>query len=73
MFCLRLHPTSSGLFFGIAVIAFWGLLWLWFLGQLPQQPGSARRHSNTPIEVAASVRDGGGLHAGEASLPATAF
>jgi hypothetical protein len=73
MFRLRLHPTSSGLFFGIAVIAFWGLLWLWFLGQLPQQPGSAPRHSNVPIEVAASVRDGGGLHAGEASLPATAF
>jgi len=72
MFRLRLHPTSSGLFFGIAVIAFWGLLWLWFLGQLPQ-PGSARRRSNAPIEVAASDRDGGGLHAGEASLPATAF
>jgi hypothetical protein len=72
MFRLRLHPTSSGLFFGIAVIAFWGLLWLWFLGQLPQ-PGSAGRHSNARIEVATSDRDGGVALAREPSFPATAF
>ena len=36
MFRLRLHPTSSGLLFGIAVIAFWALLWLWFFAQLPR-------------------------------------
>jgi hypothetical protein len=72
MFRLRLHPTSSGLFFGIAVIAFWGLLWLWFLGQLPQ-PGSARQHPNGLIEVASSNGDGGGALAREASFPATAF
>jgi len=72
MFRLRLHPTSSGLFVGFAVIAFWGLLWLWFLGQL-SQPGSSRRPSNAPIEVATSDRDGGGLLAGEAGFPATAF
>ncbi|HEY4886661.1 MAG TPA: hypothetical protein VII08_23740 [Myxococcales bacterium] len=73
MFRLRLHPTRSGLFFGIAVIAFWALLWLWFFGQL-SQPGSARRHSNDSIEVATSDRDGGGRpHISEASLQATAF
>jgi hypothetical protein len=72
MFRLRLHPTSSGLLVGIAVIAFWGLLWLWFLGQL-SQPGNARRYSNAPNEVAASDRDGGRPPASEASLQATAF
>jgi len=72
MFRLRLHPPSSGLFFGIAVIAFWGLLWLWFLGQLPQ-PGSAQRQSDARIEVATSERDGGPALAREASFPATAF
>ena len=72
MFRLRMHPTSSGLLVGIAVIAFWGLLWLWFLGQL-SQPGSARRQSSAPIEVAASDRDGGRPPASEASLQATAF
>jgi hypothetical protein len=34
MFRLRLHPTSSGLAIGFAVIALWALLWLWFLAQL---------------------------------------
>ncbi len=72
MFRLRLHPTSSGLLFGVAVIAFWGLIWLWFLGQL-LQPGSARRHSNAPIDVAASDPDGDRPRAREASLPAFVF
>ncbi len=72
MFRLRLHPTSSGLLFGVAVIAFWALIWLWFLGQLPQ-PGSARRHSNASIDVAASDPGGDRPHAREASLPAFVF
>ena len=71
MFRLRLHPTPSGLLFGIAIIAFWGLLWLWFFGQLPQ-PGSARRHANAN-QVATSDRDGGPLLAKEASLEAATF
>ena len=65
MFRLRLHPTSSGLLSGIAVIAFWALLWLWFLGQL-SQPGSARRHTNAPVEIAVS---GDRLHVAEATAP----
>jgi hypothetical protein len=36
MFRLPLHPTSSGFLFGIAVVAFWALLWLWFFAQLPR-------------------------------------
>jgi hypothetical protein len=31
MLRFRLHPTPSGLFLGIAMIAFWALMWLWFL------------------------------------------
>jgi hypothetical protein len=34
MFRLRLHPTSSAFAAGIAVIALWALLWLWFIAQL---------------------------------------
>ena len=34
MFRLRLHPTPSGLALGLAVIALWALLWVWFLAQL---------------------------------------
>jgi len=73
MFRLRLHPTSSGLLFGIAVIAFWALLWLWFFGQLSQL-GGARRHANAPSRVVATSDRVGGLpHALKASVPAAAF
>jgi len=34
MFRLRLHPTPTGLLFGIATIAFWALLWLAIFAQL---------------------------------------
>ena len=67
MFRLRLHPTSSGLLSGIAVIAFWGLLWLWFLGQL-SQPGSARRDTSAS-GIAVSDREGDRPHVTEASAP----
>jgi len=40
MFRLRLHPSPSGLLTGIAVIAFWALLWVWFIAQLVQEPRS---------------------------------
>ncbi len=38
MFRMRLHPTSSGFAVGIAVIALWALLWLWFFAQLANGP-----------------------------------
>jgi hypothetical protein len=41
MFRLRLHPTPSGFVTGIAVIALWALLWLWFVIQLVEAPRSA--------------------------------
>ena len=34
MFRTRLHPTPSGFALGIAMIALWALLWVWFLVQL---------------------------------------
>jgi hypothetical protein len=34
MLRFRLHPTPSGLFLGVAVIALWALMWLWFLYSL---------------------------------------
>jgi hypothetical protein len=36
MFRLRLHPSPLGLLSGIAVIAFWALLWLSVIVQLHQ-------------------------------------
>ena len=36
MFRLHLHPSTSDLFFGVALVTFWALLWLWFFAQLPR-------------------------------------
>jgi hypothetical protein len=36
MFRLHLHPSPSSFLFGIGLVAFWALLWLWFLAQLPR-------------------------------------
>ncbi len=41
MFCLRLRPTPTGFALGIAMIAFWALLWVWFIVQLVQPPRPA--------------------------------
>jgi hypothetical protein len=40
MFNRRLHPTPSGFAFGLAVIALWALIWIWFFAQLsrPRPP-----------------------------------
>jgi len=48
MFRLRLHPTPSGLVAGIAVIALWALLWLWFIAQLVQAPQSVTSRTFAP-------------------------
>lgn len=43
MFRLRLHPTPSGFAVGLAVIALWALLWVWFIAQLAESPRTAAR------------------------------
>jgi hypothetical protein len=43
MFRLRLHPTPSAFALGIAVIALWALLWVWFIAQLALTPQTAPR------------------------------
>lgn len=43
MFSRRLHPTPPGFAFGLAVIAFWALIWIWFFAQLTR-PHPAARH-----------------------------
>lgn len=45
MFRLRLHPTPSGFAVGLAVIALWALLWVWFLAQLAGGPPTADARS----------------------------
>jgi hypothetical protein len=37
-----LHPTRTGWFAGIALIALWALLWLWFLVSLGHGTGDAQ-------------------------------
>jgi hypothetical protein len=51
MFRLRLHPTSSGLLSGIAVIGFWALLWLVVFAQLVH-PGAAGPERAPALSVA---------------------
>jgi hypothetical protein len=43
MFRLRLHPTPSGFAVGLAVIALWALLWVWFIAQLAESPRTVAR------------------------------
>jgi len=55
MFRLQLHPTSSNLLFGMALIAFWALLWLWLFTQL-SEPGHGASSAGTEHEVASGVQ-----------------
>ncbi len=55
MFRLQLHPTSSNLLFGMALIAFWALLWLWLFAQL-SEPGHGASSAGTEHEVASGVQ-----------------
>ena len=41
MFRSRLHPSPFGFFLGIAVIAFWFALWVWFLAEVAIGPREA--------------------------------
>ena len=49
MFRLRLHPTPAGLALGVFLIAFWALLWFWFLAQVVRGPeDGVRRRGPSP-------------------------
>jgi len=39
MFRRHLHPSLSGFVLGIAVVAFWALLWVWFFAQVTRTRG----------------------------------
>jgi len=56
MFRLQLHPTPFGLLFGLAVIGFWALLWLWFFTQLPVPGRTAQPAGAAAIEMAQVIR-----------------
>ena len=43
MFSRRLHPTSSALAIGLAVIALWALIWIWFFAQVSRQGPAVHR------------------------------
>jgi hypothetical protein len=60
MFRLQLHPSSSDLFFGVALVTFWALLWLWFFAQLPRpaQSGDERATAVTRIATAHPTETG---------------
>ena len=53
MFRLRLHPTPSGFALGIAMIALWALLWVWFIAQLADSPRTVARTTAALPEVTA--------------------
>lgn len=45
MFRLPLRPSPVGFALGVLVIAFWALLWMWFLAQLSGSEAQIRRAS----------------------------
>jgi hypothetical protein len=53
MFRLRLHPTPSGLVVGLAMIALWALLWVWFIAQLADSPRAVARTQAAVPELTA--------------------
>ena len=55
MFRLPLHPTRSAFAVGIAVIALWALLWLWFIAQLAGSPRPAAVTGGVP-ELTSAAR-----------------
>jgi hypothetical protein len=56
MFSRRLHPTPSTLAFGLAVIAFWALIWIWFFAQL-SRPHPVLAHAVAVARLQPSARD----------------
>ena len=54
MFRARLHPTPAGLLLGLAVVALWAAMWIWFLTQIASVPQSAERRRSVNPELAAA-------------------
>ncbi len=55
MFSRRLHPTPSALAFGLAVIALWALIWIWFFAQLSRpHPVLAREVAEAHLQPTGS-------------------
>lgn len=48
MFRLRLHPTPSAFALGIAFIALWALIWVWFIAQLVTPHAAAHAAAAVP-------------------------
>ena len=55
MFRLRLHPSPLGLLVGLAVIAFWALLWMSIVVQLHQPAADEAGPETVRAVVARSV------------------
>ena len=52
MLRFRMHPTPAGLFLGLAVIALWAALWIWFFAQIARDVRSAQRQPRVSPELA---------------------
>lgn len=59
MLRFRLHPTPRGFVLGIAMIAFWALLWLWFLYSVGESRPRQARAAASPSLSASLYRDAG--------------
>ena len=71
MFTRPMHPTSSAFALGLAVIALWALIWIWFFAQLSRprpaagpavaEAGAAQslQHARVPRGVASLAFRGG--------------
>lgn len=52
MFSRPMHPTSSAFAVGLAVIALWALIWIWFFAQLSGHGPAVRRDLGTEASAA---------------------
>ncbi|HET9752872.1 MAG TPA: hypothetical protein VFP52_07915 [Myxococcales bacterium] len=54
MFSRRLHPTASALVRGLALVALWALIWIWFFAQL-SRPRPAAGHVAVAVRARVDV------------------
>jgi hypothetical protein len=57
MFRLRLHPTPTGFALGIAIIAFWAVLWLWLIAELASHRSAASAPRAGPPGAELTLRE----------------